>query len=151
MLSRPLLPHPQLPHPPLPQPHIRVAHSTLPQRNFTLYWNSWEFAPRSYIALPLPHPCLTLPGKVRVNFSSLSLSRLSLVSLVSEVGHLLLIIYNFTEHKDNNTKLSGYDPWGQTRSSLTSSVTLSSKSPVRNPQRPPCTTMKDPPFLTHFQ
>ena len=39
------------------------------------------------IALPLPHPCPTLQGKVRVNFSFLA--SLSLVSTTTEVGHLL--------------------------------------------------------------
>ena len=39
---------------------------------------------------------------------------------------------------------------GQTRSSMTSRMTLSSKSPVRNPQRPPSSPMMDPSFLTHF-
>ena len=54
------------------------------------------------------------------------------------------------KNKDNDRKLSGYDPWGLTRSSMSSRMTLSSKSCVRNPQRPPSTPLPDPPFLTHF-
>ena len=55
-----------------------------------------------------------------------------------------------TSNKDINTKLSGYLPWGKVRSPKTSRITMSSKSPVRNPQRPPSTPIKDPQFLTHF-
>ena len=49
-----------------------------------------------------------------------------------------------------NMKCSGYLPWGQTRTSMTSSMTLYSMSPVRNPKSPPSTHIKGPPFLTHF-
>ena len=54
------------------------------------------------------------------------------------------------KNKDNDTKLSGYDPWGVPSTSMTSGMTLSSKSPVRNPKRPPSTPIKDRWFLTHF-
>ena len=54
-----------------------------------------------------------------------------------------------TSNKDINMKMSGYLPWGQTRSSMTSRVTLSFKSPVRNFQCPPSTPILEPPFLTH--
>ena len=49
--------------------------------------------------------------------------------------------YNSAKNKDNDTKLSEYDPWGLPRSSMLSRMTLSSKFPIRNPQRPlstPC-------------
>ena len=52
-----------------------------------------------------------------------------------------------TSKKDINTKLSGYHPLGQTRSSMTSRMTLSSKFLVRNPRHPPSTPMKDPPIF----
>ena len=52
--------------------------------------------------------------------------------------------------KDNDMKLSGYDCWGLTRSSMTSWLTLSSMSPVRNPQCPPSTPLLDPLFLKNF-
>ena len=55
-----------------------------------------------------------------------------------------------SQNKDNDTKFSGYDPWGLSRSSMLSRMTLSSVSPVRNPQRPPSPPLLDPPFLTHF-
>ena len=41
-------------------------------------------------------------------------------------------------------------PLGQTRSSITPWMTLSSKSPVRNPQCTESIPMKYPPFLTHL-
>ena len=46
---------------------------------------------------------------------------------------------------NNDMKPSGYDPWGLPRSSMSSRITLSSMSPVRNPQRPPSTPLLDPP------
>ena len=55
-----------------------------------------------------------------------------------------------TSNKDINTKLSEYLPWGEIRSSITLNMTMSSNYPVRNPQRPPSTPLRDPPFLTHF-
>ena len=58
--------------------------------------------------------------------------------------------YILAKNKDNDTKLSGYDPWGLPRSSMLSRMTLSSKSPIRNPQRPPRGFLT-PIFLTHFQ
>ena len=58
--------------------------------------------------------------------------------------------YSSAKNKDIDTKLSGYDPWGLPSTSIRSRMTLSSKSPVRNPQRPPSTHILDPPFLTHF-
>ena len=54
-------------------------------------------------------------------------------------------IYISTKNKDNDTKPSGYDPWGLPRSSMSSRMTLSSMSPVRNPQCPPSTPLLDPP------
>ena len=47
--------------------------------------------------------------------------------------------YILAKNKDNDTKLSGYDPWGLPRPSMLSRMTLSSKSPIRNPQRPQST------------
>ena len=44
--------------------------------------------------------------------------------------------YNSDKNKDD-TKFSWYDPWGVPSTSIMSRMTLSSKSPVRNPQRPP--------------
>ena len=44
-------------------------------------------------------------------------------------------------------KPSRYDPWGPPRSSMVSRMTLSSKSPVRNP----INVLQVPHFLTHFQ
>ena len=41
-----------------------------------------------------------------------------------------------TSNKDINTKLSGYFPWGKIRRSMTSGMTMSLKSSVRNPQCP---------------
>ena len=64
------------------------------------------------------------------------------------VPHFFTMIthpYISAKNKDNDTKLSGYDPWGLTRSSMSSRMTLSSKPPVRNPQRPPSTPFLDPP------
>ena len=62
----------------------------------------------------------------------------------------LLQSYISAKNKDNEMKVSGYDPWGLPRSSMLSRMTLSSKSSIRNPQRPPSTPLLDPPFLTHF-
>ena len=59
--------------------------------------------------------------------------------------------YISAKNKDNDMKLSEYDPWGLPSTSMTSTMTLSTKSPVRNPQCPPSTNIKDIPFLTHFQ
>ena len=53
-------------------------------------------------------------------------------------------LYISAKNKDNDTKPSGYDPWGPPRSSMVSRMTLSSKSPVRNPQCPPSTPLLDP-------
>ena len=55
-----------------------------------------------------------------------------------------------TSNKDITTKLSGYLSWGQTRSSMTSRMTLSSRSPVRNHHCPPSTLIKERGFLTHY-
>ena len=52
-----------------------------------------------------------------------------------------------TSNWDIKTKLSGYLPWGKIRSFMTSRMTISSKYPVRNPQCPTSTPMKDPPLL----
>ena len=41
-------------------------------------------------------------------------------------------------------KLSGCDPWGLPGSFMSSGMTLSTMSLVRNPQRPPSTTLLDP-------
>ena len=57
------------------------------------------------IALPLPHPSLILQGKLRVNFSSLSLVSLSLVSnTVQRLTIYSKIIHFFTKHWDNSLK-----------------------------------------------
>ena len=80
----------------------------------------------------LRYPCLNpntmLLGKVRVNFSSLSLSSLSSLSRLStHLGKLAiysLISYNFTADKDIDLKLSGYVPWGNRTSFMTSGITL---------------------------
>ena len=56
--------------------------------------------------------------------------------------------YISSKNKDNDTKLSGCDPWGLPRSSMLSRMTLSSKSPIRNPQRTPSTPHLDLCFLT---
>ena len=52
---------------------------------------------------------------------------------------------NSAKSKDNYTKPSGNDPWGLPRSSMLSRMILSSKCSVRNPQRPPSTSLLDPP------
>ena len=54
-------------------------------------------------------------------------------------------LYISTKDRDNDTKSSGYDPWGPKRSSMMSKMTLSSKSRVRNPQCPPSTPLLVPP------
>ena len=51
------------------------------------------------------------------------------------------------KNRDNDMKISGYDPCGPPSTSMMSRMTLSSKSPVRNPQHPPSTPMKDSPIL----
>ena len=56
---------------------------------------------------------------------------------VTEVTHP----YISAKNKDTDTKLSGYDPWGLPLSSMMSRMTMSSMSPVRNPQCPPSTPM----------
>ena len=55
--------------------------------------------------------------------------------------------YNSAKNKDNDTKLSGYDPLGLPSTSIMSRITLSSKSSVRNSQCPQRAPMKDPPIL----
>ena len=55
-----------------------------------------------------------------------------------------------TSIKDINTKLSGYFPLGQTRSSISSWTTLTFKSPLRNHHHPPSTPIKERGFLTDF-
>ena len=55
----------------------------------------------------------------------------------------MCIVYYLTGKKDNDMKLSGYDPCGLPRTFITSWMTLSSKSLIRNPQHPPST-----PFFT---
>ena len=42
--------------------------------------------------------------------------------------------YISAKNKDNDTKLSGYDPWGLPSTSIMSWMTLSSMSLVSNPQ-----------------
>ena len=54
------------------------------------------------------------------------------------------------KYKDNYTKRSGYYHGGLPCTFMMLWMTLSSKAPVRNPQRPPSTPMKDKGFLTHF-
>ena len=56
-----------------------------------------------------------------------------------------------TSNWDINTKFSGYLSWGKRTSFMTSGMTLSSMSLVRNPHCPPSTPFLDPPFMTHFQ
>ena len=51
--------------------------------------------------------------------------------------------YISAKNKDNDTKLSGYDPWGLPRSSMLSRMTLSSECPIRNPQHPKSTPLLD--------
>ena len=43
-------------------------------------------------------------------------------------------LYISTKNKENDTKLSEYDPRSQPRSSMLSRMTLSSKCPIMNPQ-----------------
>ena len=83
---------------------------------------------------PCRTPAATLPGKVRVNFSSLSLSRLvSLSSLslssLSRLSSRKLAIYsqisyNFTADKDIDLKPSGYDPRHPPMSSRQCGITV---------------------------
>ena len=54
-------------------------------------------------------------------------------------------IYISAKNKDNDTKPSGYDPWGPPNPFMVSRMILSSMSPVRNPQLPPSTPLLDPP------
>ena len=49
-----------------------------------------------------------------------------------------------TSNKNINTKHSGYLPWGQQRSTMTTRMTLSPKYPFKNPQDPTSTPIKDP-------
>ena len=51
-----------------------------------------------------------------------------------------------TSNRDINTKCSGYLSWGKRTSFMTSGMTLSSMSLVRNPHCPPSTTFLDPPL-----
>ena len=46
-------------------------------------------------------------------------------------------------NKDINMKLSGYFPWGLTRSSMMTRMTLTFKSPFRNHHHPPSTPIKE--------
>ena len=52
-------------------------------------------------------------------------------------------LYISAKNKDNDMKPSEYDPWGPPRSPMLSRMTLSSMSPVRNPQCPPNTRLLD--------
>ena len=54
--------------------------------------------------------------------------------------------YVSAKNKDNDTKLSGYGPWGLLSTYITSWMTLSPKSPVRNPQHPPNPSPPRPPI-----
>ena len=56
-----------------------------------------------------------------------------------------------SKNKDIDTKLSGYDPWDLPSTIMMSRIILLSKSPVRNPQCPPSTPIKDKGFLKHFE
>ena len=58
--------------------------------------------------------------------------------------------YISAKNQDNDTKFSGYDPWGLPSTSIRTRMIMSSKSLVRNPQGPPSTPILDPRFLTHF-
>ena len=81
----------------------------------------------------------------------ISISSVSVCLCVCNV-FVTMVTYPYisAKKKDIDTKLSGYVPWGLPSISMTSRMTLSSKSPVRNPQRPRSTPMNDPPFLTNF-
>ena len=57
--------------------------------------NQWRLINLTTIALTLPHPCLTLQGKVRVNFSSLS-SLLSLALSLSSLSPTLFLSISIT-------------------------------------------------------
>ena len=46
-------------------------------------------------------------------------------------------------NKDNDKKLSAYDPWGLPNTSIMSCMTLSFMSLVRNHQHPPSTPLPD--------
>ena len=56
-----------------------------------------------------------------------------------------------TSNEDIKTKLSEYLPQGKIRSSMTTGMTMSCNSLVRNPQHTPSTPLLDTPFLTHFE
>ena len=73
------------------------------------------------------------------------------VSLMSVVRLLSSFTnpYISAKNKDNDTKPSGYDPWGLPRSPMLSRMTLSSKYSVRNPQHPPSTPHSWPPHSWH--
>ena len=58
--------------------------------------------------------------------------------------------YISAEKKDNDTKLSAYDPFNIPSTSITSMMTLSKKYPVRNHQHPPSIPILDNSFLTPF-
>ena len=64
--------------------------------------------------------------------------------------HVFSNAYISAKNKDNSMKLLAYDPWALHSQSRMSANTLSSMSPVRNPQRSPSTPLLNPPFLTHF-
>ena len=51
--------------------------------------------------------------------------------------------YILAKNKDNNTKVSGYDPLSLSSTSIKSRATLSSKFVVRKPQFPPSKTLLD--------
>ena len=54
-----------------------------------------------------------------------------------------------TSNWDINTKFSGFLPRGKKTSFMTSGMTRSSMSPVRNPQHPPSTPLIEPPPSWH--
>ena len=57
----------------------------------------------------------------------------------------VIYAYNVAKNKDIDPQLSGYDPYGLQSTFMQSRMTLSSMCPVRNPQGPPSTPMKNPP------
>ena len=132
--------------------HIHTIHISLQKSLCTLfvqhlyfnqelrYWHEtfmiWSFGSTKYIHVNKDDPVLQVYG--------LKQSR-SFIYPSSWPPH-----FWHTFHKDINTKLSWYLPWGKIRSTMTSGMTMSSKSSVRNTNHPPSMPLLETQFLTHF-
>ena len=124
---------------------LQARHKLESALEFMKFW----IDSMSVLRYPCLNPNTMLLGKVRVNFSSLSLSSLSSLSRLStrlrKLAIYSLISYNFTADKDIGLKVSGCVSEGKRTSFMTSGMTLSSMSLVWNPQSSPSTPLLDRP------